>query len=392
MQKGKRALATGGVLILWILLSIVSYYLLAIPYGKKFDFYPRWEGARAVLARENPYSLEVSWRIQEEMFGRRQESHEVVQHFVYLATITWLLLPFWILPYKLAVSLWCGLQLMFLLLCPVLTVHLLKWKLRPRSFLILLLFSVLIYRYPINTYILGQFIPFILTCLLIAWWGTVNNNFVATLLGLAGMLVRPEVVVVPLGVLLIHNWIEGRKKVVVSWGAIVVLLWLLTRIWIGPWVLDFIKGVDDYTGYSFISWLPLSAGNIFVGFILIFFVIGWGIQMWRSMRNLPSRERLPWEIAVSALVTLLVFPQPNNYTLILALVAIWVALWASQRKSIDWLISMAVLTSPWLFLIFQKSLPFALERLLIPFATGLLLTFQWRRREYFVNNDASSAV
>lgn len=380
MQKGNLTLAFGGLLVLWISLSAASYYLLVIPLERKFDFYPRWEGARAVLAGENPYTLEVSWRIQEGAFGHRQEGDEGHQHFVYMATITWLLLPFWILPYKLSISLWCGLQLLLLLLCPVLTTFLLKWKLRPLFFLTLLIFSVILYRYPINAYLLGQFIPFILACMLVAWWGTANNNSIVTLLGLIGMLVRPEVVVVPVGVLLLHNWMEGRKKVVLIWGAIVAFLWFLTRIWIGPWLLDFIKGVDDYTGYSYISWLPQSVGNIFVGVFLVLCVLGWGIWMWFSMQAMPSRKRLPWEISVSVLVTLLVFPQPNNYTLIFALVAIWVSLWASQDKLINWLIVLALLASPWLFFAYQDSLPFALERSVIPIVSGLLLTLQWCRR------------
>ena len=194
------------------------------------------------------------------------------------------------------------------------------------------------------------------------------------------MLVRPEVVVIPMGVLLLHNWMEGRKRVVVFWSITVVTLWLWTRIWIGPWVPNFISGVIDYTGYSFISWLPLAPGNIYMGSLLALCILGWGIQMWLSLRKLPSQERLPWEISVSVLVTILVFPQPNNYTLILALVAIWVALWASQGRLIDWLICLVILASPWFFHVFRDSLPFALERFLIPLMTGILVTFQWRRR------------
>ena len=384
--------ALGWLGILWVLLSAVSYYFLVVPRQHCFDFYPRWEGVRAVLARENPYHIEVSWHIQEEMFGRRQESHEIVQHFVYLPTITWLLLPFWILPYKLAVSLWCGLQLLFLLLCPLLTIYLLKWKLQPISFLTLLMFSILVFRYPINAYLLGQFIPFVLVNLIFAWWGIANKNSLVTIFGLVGMLVRPEVVIVPIGVLLIHNWMEARRNVVVGWGIITIFLWLLTQIWIGPWIVDFLNGVSDYVGYSFISWLPQFVDNFYLGVSLILLIIGWGGWMWFSLRPLPSYERLPWEISVGIVVALLVFPQPNNYTLILALIPIWVALWASKRKLKDWLISLMVLSSPWGFYAFQEYLPFAIERVLIPLITGMLLTVQWHRRQSLLKIRTSNTI
>ena len=379
-NKAATYLAAGGLLILWMLLSLASYRLLVVPRQRQFDFYPRWVGARAVLAGENPYSPQVDARIQQGIFGRRQASDEVVQEFVYSATITWLLLPFWILPFPLAVSLWCGLQLLLLLICPLLVMALLKWKLPPLSFFILLLFSVFLFRYPVNAYVLGQFIAWVLACTVIAWWGMANENPAVSILGMAGMLVRPEVVIAPIGALLIHNWKEKGRTVLIGWAGVVVALWLLTRLWIGPWELDFLNEIDAYRGYSFISWLPVSLGNIWVGSLLTLCVLAWGAWMWWRLRSLPEGERLPWEIAVSVLVTLLVSPQPNTYTLTLALIPIWVGLWSSRGRPVDWLPFLVVLISPWGFYLLRDSLPFALERHLIPFAVGVLLTLQWRRR------------
>jgi hypothetical protein len=99
-------------------------------------------------------------------------------------------------------------------------------------------------------------------------------------------------------------------------------------------------------------------------------------MLW-SLRTLPGPKRLPWEISVSVLVTLVVFPQTNGYTLVLVLVAIWVALWASEGAVIDWILFSAVLLSPWVFYILRESLPPAMEQLLIPLVTGILLTYRW---------------
>ena len=368
----------GVFIILWILLSIATYFLTARFRQHLTDFYPRWEGSRAALAGENPYSPEVSWIIQETMFGRRQEPYEIVQHYVYPATLTWLLIPFWILPYPIAVSLWQGLQLLLLLLCPVGVILLLRWELRGISFFLLAILSLFGFRHPINTYVLGQFIPFVLASTILAWYGTAINKPVITYLGLLGLLVRPEVVVIPIIVLLLHNWVERRRGVIAAWIGSLFFLWLLTRLWIGPWEFDFLNGIISYTGYSFVRWPPLALGNLWIGMLVALCVIGWGMWMLWSVRNLPSPKRLPWEISVSVVTTLILLPQTNNYTLVLALIPIWVTLWASEGAYLNWILLSAILLSPWVFYALNETLFSGVEQLIIPLVIGGVLTRQWK--------------
>jgi hypothetical protein len=287
------------------------------------------------------------------------------------------LIPFWILPYPLAISLWQGLQLLLLLLCPVGVIFLLKWKLHSITVFFLTFFSLFGFRHPINTYILGQFIPFVLACLVLAWWGMATDKPVITYLGLLGLLVRPEVVVIPIIVLLLDLWMEGRRRVVVAWIASLFILWLFTRLLIGPWELNFLNGIISYTGYSFVRWPPMAFENLWIGILLALSVLGWGIWMLWRMRNLPGPKRLPWEISVSVLVTLFVLPQTNSYTLVLALVPIWVALWASQGTSVEWFLFSMVLLSPWAFYALEETLPSHMEQLFIPLVTAGLLTRRW---------------
>jgi hypothetical protein len=236
---------------------------------------------------------------------------------------------------------------------------------------------LLIFRYPINAYLLGQFIPFLLACIILTWWGITTKNTVLTLLGLIGLLVRPEVVIIPIIVLLLHNYVEGNRKVLMVWIGALIFLWLLSRIFIGPWVIDFLEGILSYTGYSFTVWPPLGFGNIWLGVLIALFVLAWGGWMLWGMHNLPSQDRLPWEISVSVLLSLIVFPQTNNYTLILGLIAIWVTLWASGSNPIVWLLLLLVLASPWLFYVMRSSLQPGIEQLLIPLLIGVILTHQW---------------
>ncbi|MBN1811546.1 MAG: hypothetical protein JXA14_06905 [Anaerolineae bacterium] len=368
------------MLSLWALLSVASYYLLAAPRQNRFDFYPRWVGARVVLARENPYSQEVTWRIQEGMFDRRLSVEEDQQGFAYSATITWLLLPFWLLPFRLAISLWCGLQfLLLLLMLPGMTV-ILGWRLRPIPMAVLLIFSVLIYRYPVNAYLLGQFVAFSVVCVLCAWWAIVQDRPLLAVLGLLGAMVRPEVVLLPLLVLLAAAWKEGYRRVAFGWVGGMGLLWLMTRVWIGPWVASYLSGIRAYADYSFPRWPPMAAGPVWLAMLIACAVLAWGGWMWLQTRSLSTREQLPWRIATSALVALVCLPQTNNYTLILGLPAAWVVLWAGRRRWLDWLPVLAVLASPWMFHLTGGILPVGLEQLLIPVTLGILLTWRWLSR------------
>lgn len=376
------------MLLLWVLLSVASYHLLAVPRQNRFDFYPRWVGGRVVLARENPYSQEVTWRIQEGMFGRRLSTEEDQQGFAYSATITWLLLPFWLLPFPLAVSLWCGLQFLLLLLMLPGMAAILGWRLRPIPMAVLLVFSVLIYRYPVNAYLLGQFVAFSVACVLCAWWAIVQDRPLLAVLALLGATVRPEVVLLPLLVLLVAAWKEGYRQVAFGWVGGVGLLWLMTRVWIGPWVASYLSGIRAYADYSFPRWPPMAFGLAWLAGLIAIVVLAWGVWMWRQTRFLSTREQLPWRVATSALVALVCLPQTNNYTLVLGLPAAWVVLWACRSRWLDWLPVLAVLASPWMFHLAGGILPVGLEQLLIPVTLGILLTWRWLSRRDWAREEA----
>ena len=204
------------LLLLWLLLSAASYFLLAVGRENRFDFFPRWVGARAVLRGENPYSQEITWPIQEESIGFRAQPGEDQYRFSYSATITWLLLPFWLLPFPLAVSLWSGLQFLLLLALPVWVASILGWRIRPAPLIVILVFSIVVFRYPLNAYLIGQFPPFSLGCLVVAWWGLVRGKWIVATIALVLATVRPEVVLFSLLALLVLAWEAGYRRTVLT--------------------------------------------------------------------------------------------------------------------------------------------------------------------------------
>lgn len=357
--------------ILWIFLSLSSYFLLAVPRGNLFDFYPRWVGARAVLNGQNPYTDEVSSQIQVGLYGERVPADQDQSRFAYPAIITWLLLPFWLLPFPVSVSLWSGLQLLIGLLLPWKVASLLEWRVSPPVLGLVTSFSILIYRHPINAFVLGQFVMASIAFLILAWWGLAEDLPWLTVLGLVGALIRPDVVLIPLAYMLVVSWTLGRKRIVVAWATLSGLLILFTSMRIGPWVSDFIRGVGAYAAYSPTVWPPGLLGSPTAAGLMVGVTACWCVWIWRASKHLELRQRIAWGLSAAAILTLLTLPQTKSYTLVLGLIPAWTLLrWTDNPWG--WVSTFAILSSPWIFLATGGRVA-TLEQLLIPGSFGLAL-------------------
>ena len=200
-------------------------------------------------------------------------------------------------------------------------------------------------------------------------------------LALLGAVIRPEVASFPLLVLLAAAWRTGQRCVVAVWGGVLVGLWLLTRVRIGPWVVDFVTGTGEYTTTSFLRWPPLVLRSGPVAALVALVVAAWAALMGLRVRRLPAERRLPWEVALATVVALVLLPQTNNYTLVVGLLPAWVALWATGKGTWHKLPVLVVLLSPWPFFFAADRLPVGLEQLLVPVALGGVLTTGWFLRE-----------
>lgn len=364
--------------ILWLIFSLLTFFYIVIPNGNRFDFYPRWVGARAVLEHANPYRSQVTEQIQIGMFGETQPQTFDQHRFAYTAPIAWLLLPFWVIPFPIATSVWSGLAFLLLLVLPIIVMNILGWRAPPLALAILLLFTILIYRYPINAYLLGQFIPFLLGCLITAWWGLSRGKWLITLFALILATVRPEIIIFPLSALLVLSWQRGWRRIVILWGLVMGFLWALTTLWIGPWELDFYNGIRAYQTYAAPIWPPQLLNNGPLAFLLVIGILVWCGWMWYQVRDVRMRERVGWVLAATTLTSLMILPQTGNYTLVMALIAVLMILWSYRGQYLYWIPVLVVLSSPWFF--FDN---FTLwERLAIPFALIVLLSHSWHLQKH----------
>lgn len=369
---------TGLMLLLWSVLSLTFFHVFVKP--DIYDFYPRWYGARAMLQGRNPYDIDLR---EENVAGEDFEGyHEPAAylHFLYPATITYILLPFWMLPFPVALSAWSGLQLLLLLLLPLLVFHLLRWPLKPPVVLLTLLLSALIYRYAVEAYLLGQFVIPVLACIVVAWWQTTENRAWPVALALIAATIRPEGILFS-GVFLFALLLMRRFRTIAIWSGIMGGLFLLSVLQIGFWPEDFLNGIRFYRDVAVTSF-PLDAvGDKRAQAVFVVGILIWGTWMLWQAQKLPDRERLAWQISVGIAVALLAMRQSKDYTYVYLLFPLWVTLSADRPYSINTLAVFILLIVPRFVLTLQPehmSL-FLAGQLLIPLGTAILLTYQWLR-------------
>lgn len=361
----KRFLANAALFfLLWGFSSVTSFLLLVPANQQRFDFYPHWVGARTALQGDTPYTDAVTRQIQLGMFGRELTPEEDQQRFAYTPLIAVLMLPLWLLPFPLAVSLWLGLQFLLLILTPLLLLNLLQWRLAPALFALLLLFSVLVFRYPLVAYVLGQYIPFCLACLVVALWGMVKNRQTVGGLGLAWAMVRPEVVLLPLLALLLLAWRRRQYRLIGTWVGTTAVVWLVTWLLIGFWELDWLQNIAAYRQYAPPDWPPALAGSNTLAALVVLLGLGWGAWLGRKAWQLPHFSRPAWVVAMAVLLSLLLLPQTGDYTLTLALLPLWLLLYTANGRLLAWLPVLAVMAAPWL--VRALALPSGTQLLIIP--------------------------
>jgi len=361
--------------VLWVALAVGTYFTVFAQRGLTTDFYPRWVGAREMLRGANPYQVEISMPVP--IAGSSQQT-VVHPNFRYPATLTYILLPFWLLTYPQAISLWSGLILLLLFSLPVLAFSILKWSIKPLSLAGIIVLSTFGYRHAMNTYFLGQFVPFILGALVIAWWAISEDHPWPAALALVGATIRPEGALTVAAILL-DLLLTRRCKILAIWTGVIGVLFGLSLLQIGFWVPEFVAGMNTYREIRVWTYPPGLIGVDALTPVVVVGAVLWGIVLLWQMRSLPDRTRLGWSLSVVTIVYLLILPQSKSYTLLYGLIPLWVAIWANRRHWWNLLFAGGILLSPWLFLFaganLERGIP--LEQLFTPVLLGILITVNW---------------
>lgn len=371
--RNKNILAVALLLLFWGALA-VWIYVWFLPLQNNFDFYPRYAGVHAMFRGENPYELVFTDEYNEQNGYPNFFTH----HFLYLATIAWILIPFWLLPIEIAVSVWCSLQLLLILTLPWLYFSILGWRTSRLTFVAVLLMSSLANFHAAHVFILGQFIAFILACLVIAWWQIVDGNSWLAALALVGATIRPEGCIL-VAVLLLDRMFHRQFKVVVIWFGAMTIVFSLTVMQIGYWIPDFLSDVEFYQGEGIPRYPPSWLEAEVLVWLFVPAVLAWAVLMLRQGRGLPERIRLAWLLSISILVVLLVLPQTHDYTLLYALFPIWFVIWLGRQHRFVLLLCFLLVFPSWLVRAMDSEANRLLQQFWVPLCLAMVLTFYWLR-------------
>ncbi|HUN06333.1 MAG TPA: hypothetical protein PLQ56_07020 [Aggregatilineales bacterium] len=372
------------VLVLFVLMSSGIYQFTAQivvpPRGFRFDFVPRYIGGQAVWQGINPYGESVTQDIQIAMFGSILPPEADQQRMAYPAYAAVLLAPLLVLPAQVAVSLWASLQLIAVLVSPVLIMMVHRSHLHPAAFVLLLIGTVFVFRYPINLYIIAQFTGTMLLAIVLALGFVLRGWHVAAGITLAVVTLPPTVMLGYAVVFLSALALVGQWRGAAAYGATLGVLMLLPIFAIGWWVPAWIENLVAYADYSYPVWAPGLLPPLLRP-LLVLGMMGGGVYIGNRYHLAQTRDRLI-DIAIAAvLVALLIVPQTGNYYLVLLILPLVIVVVRGLQSGQWWVVSGAGLAclSPWVYQATRELAP-NLETLLLPLHVGFLwlLTLELR--------------
>jgi hypothetical protein len=375
------------VLLLGLSLAVnvyATYAFFTSQHPGANDFYPKWVGGRA-LFREglNPYSEEVTLRIQQGMYGRPARPDEDQAAFIYPLYSLLFFSPLCAVDdYAVVQAIWLWLLLVALLAATAIWMQVIRWHPQRWLWLVILLWTVLMY-HSFRALILGQFSVWVLLALMAGLWAIQRKHDGWAGLLLALSTVKPQLVY--LAILWILMWAAGQRR----WR-----LWAGFTVSMAGLILGsmlFVRQVivyPTYTVYGSLTWIIvrqwLGLGPPVEYAATALLALGTLILAWRLWR--ADYAHMLWLLGLLLIVTNLVTPRisTTNYVLLIPY-----ALWGLREIQSSWsrwgtgaiVGSLAVsLAGLWILFFTTRQGNFERWPVYLPFppAVGLLLPLTWR--------------
>ena len=349
-----------------VLMAIPSYQLLVKPRGQAFDLFWIWAGGRAVFNGQNPYGPETTRTIQLGVFKKIIPPHQYQHGFPHPAHIAFILFPVVVLPFFWSVLGWISLQIPLLMVTLLLGFNVLNWPVRPAVLFLVAFLATVGFRYPINVYVLGQLIFFVMFCFALSSWLYRQNHPRWAAIVLACATIRPDMSLLALPVaFILARRSPRRAPFIITLLLSGVILVLLPMPFIGPlWPYTWVKAIFSYGSNPFATWPPGLLPSVWLQAVLISGLIIWvGRYLWLEWQQ-PSELHQSMLVSAVVLAGLISLPQTGSYSLTLALIPAIMLLRYARRR---WLqITLAAgLVMPWFY--FALGQPFdKLIFLLIP--------------------------
>ncbi len=364
---------------LWLGLAFFTRGTVGELFGKRTDFTPSLIAAQVFREGASPYTPNVTARIQEAMFGVQLTADEDQQRVAHPAYTALVLLPFTLVPEETAIALWSALQLVLLTAVPILWIAILGWKPRPWVVAGLVVAFLLLFRYPMMTYVLGQFVGTVLFGFSLAIWALRRGSPILAGLALVLCMMPPTFGVFLVGLALLPEVLRGRWRAALVFVGVMTLLCVITFLRIGWWIPDWLATLSAYREYANPYFapeiLPLPVQIV----LTLAALLVCGRVIWRWWRAGGDEA---WQDAMSAaiLTLMLLLPQTGSYYLSALMIVAVIAARRIARRG-QWVgaaVWAAGVGLPWLLYLSPDRGPY--EVLVMPLAMAALWAYGRRAR------------
>ncbi|MGD8631949.1 MAG: glycosyltransferase family 87 protein [Anaerolineales bacterium] len=253
-----RKLLAPLMVVIFIVTTLGSYFAW-IHGADHRDFYPRWAGARMALeGSKDLYSLEATERIQVRLYGKSLPPDRDQQGFAYPAISLPFLIPFALIPdVEIATALWVGIAVVLLLISYGLLMS------KGGQGLSLTLFAVLmLWSYPLLMLFQGQMTGLVIASLAFGYWAFQEGHDLAAGISLTVGLVKPQLVILPVLLLMFYAFREKRPRVWLGAGLTFLTLFAASVLLSGWWVGDWVAALVRYTQYAQTTWALAFLWNL----------------------------------------------------------------------------------------------------------------------------------
>lgn len=367
------ALALLLAVALWLALALFTRASVGEQFGLRTDFTPSLIAAHVLREGGSPYTPEVTARIQQAMFGSQLPEGEDQQRVAHPAYTAVVLLPFTFVAEETAIALWSSLQLVLLIATPFIWMNIIGWSPRPWVTAVILLSSLFLFRYPMMTYVLGQFVGTVVFGFSLAIWSLRRGRPLAAGLALVLCMMPPSFGVFLVALALLPEIARGRWRAALVFVGVMALLTLITFLRIGWWIPDWLATLNAYREYAN-PYLPLAPLPLAVQIALAVAIVALSARMvWRWWRA-PSDAHWQDALCAAILALMLLLPQTGSYYLsVLLIVAVIAAPRLIRKGRLAWMglaVWVACMALPWLlYLLPRRDLT---EVLLMPLVIGVL--------------------
>lgn len=356
--------------------------IMIIPHTAYTDSLPVHSGCTAFFDGTSPYDDSVTLRTQQTIREEYDPSYypSDPHRFAYPVHTCLLLFPLWTVSYDTMAPAWMFLNFMLFTLMPILfMLKVARYHVKLWQGLLLTVLSLFFWRYSIISVIFAQYVGWVLLCLVFAIWATMNRRETLLAIFLVGLTIRPGGAFFAI-LLLSYALYERRYRTILIFIAIMLVLWLITLIMVGPWIMDFLSGIFAYTGYrQDVRWLPLRMG-IAPGLSFLFIICIAGISVVYRAWQKGRETFVLWGMTTLALVELILLPQTNAYTLIYVLPSIMLVAYAFRGNVWQFLLSVLFMGSlPWIWFYLGDNniLTPNWDQLFMPGTIMLAVVFAW---------------